>query len=721
MPVDVTLDFETRSERDIKRCGSFEYARDPSTSILCMSYKIDKLRTKLWSPVDAYPADLAEAVYNRCNMHAHNSFFECWVWYFQLVLQRGWPPIRPDLWFCSAASAAALSLPRNLHKVGEVLRLPILKDPAGQRLITDLCSPRKPTKKDKSKWNNDTAKLQKLYDYCVGDTETEACLEETIPPLIEREQATFLLDAEINARGIPVDMETVNAALAIATQVKGQLNHEVTGLTGGDITAGTQVQRIQKRIQDAHPALDLPNLQGPTIDAILEGGTLKGTEAERLLEIRQQSSKASLGKYQAIADSVGDDGRVRGTFLYYGANTGRWSGKGMQPHNFPRAGVDTDQIEALIQIIRSRDMDLLQLSFGDPLKTLSIGLRNMIQAKKGKRFIIVDFSAIEARVLAWLTGEEWKMQAFRDFDTGVGEDIYNLAAKNVFDLYGLKVNRQVGKVIELAFGYQGAVGAWSAMAKGYNVDLGESEGEAVEKATRKWVYSHWTRSCTALEMDPKDPRRASKLTDFEKELVSSCFTHDQWTVLKRIALAETIKDAWRASHPTVVKYWKDCEAAAIEATTKGGCVWVGKSAFYKEGRYLKCRLPCGRCITYCDPKVEGQKVAYDDNGIERFKWKQSFRYMRARGKQWFREFTYGGSICENITQGVARDLLVDAMFAAEAAGYKIVLHVHDEIVAEVDEGFGSAEELEQIMSVVPEWATGCPVAAAGFESERYRK
>ena len=734
----VTIDFETRSRRNIKRSGSYEYAKDVSTMVLCLVYKLDDAAEVLWVPGRPSPDELFEAIRKGAEVHAHNAFFERCIWWFVMCLQWGWPPVDTEQWHCTAAQASALSLPRSLDKCGEVLLLAVQKQKTGSALINALCVPRKPTKNDPSEWNNDPVKMQALFDYCVDDVGAERCLAESVPRLIERERQTWLLDQKINMRGIPVDMESVHAALKIANQVRDKANAEISELTSGAITRGTQSDRIRKRVLEAFPSLELPNMQAPTVDAILESGELNGSEAQRLLEIRQLVSKASVAKYAAVADMVSDDNRVRNCLLFYGANTGRWSGKAMQPHNLPRAGVDHDLIEPLIKTIRTGSLPALQVNFGDGLKTLSLALRNMIQAPAGKKLVVVDFAAIEARVLAWLAGEEWKMQAFRDFDTftgravlndkgepvkeRVGRDIYLLAADNVKEKYGIAVSRQVGKVIELAFGYQGGIGAWEAMAKGYGVDLGDSEGQDIDEITLEWCIRNWKAFCKLMAFPPKDPRWKKSIPLAEKHLLIRMSKGTSWPLLKRNALADSIKKAWRKAHPAIVKYWKDVQKAAVYATEHAGPRYVGNVCFYRQGTFLYCRLPCGRNITYCNPEIKTRKVPeVDEDGEEVYRLQASFSYMRSKGKLWYREYSYGGSLVENITQATARDFLVDSMFLAEMHNYPITFHVHDEIIAEVDTDFGSATELEGIMSQVPAWGAGCPIAAAGFEDTRYHK
>lgn len=717
----VSIDFETRSRCPIEH-GSHAYARDPSTSILCMAYKIEDGPTWLWAPGDIFPADLQEAILAGCTMRAFNAAFECFIWDMVAVPQHGWPAVKDSQWRCTAAQAANLCLPRNLEGACVVAGVESQKSKRGKALIKLLCVPQKITKKNKDEWNDDPALLWELYAYCMQDVNAEHSLAESIPEMGEREKATWLLDLQINKRGIPIDVETVNAALAIMEQAKQEAGLELGILTDFTVGAGTQVNQIRDFCNAQISGLNLKNLQKATIEAALERPDVQNSSVQKVLSLRQEGSKASTGKYTSMAATVSSRGRVHDVLLYYGANTGRWSGKKMQPHNFPRVGVPNKLIPSLISVIRTRNLDLLDAVFGRPMAALSKGLRNMIVAPQGRKFVVVDFSAIEARVLAWLAGETWKVKAFFDFDAGLTEDDnYVNAARGITEMTGIEADRQIGKVAELSLGYQGGVGAWNSMAKNYGLDLGMSEGDTAETLAREWCFDNWGGFCRVLDLPKNADIRNPKLDWADRVRYLDSLSQKLWIEVKRHALADTIKEGWRKSHPETTKFWKDVNRAACHAVNTSGPQYAGPVCFYRQGRYLFCRLPCGRNLCYVDPAIESRPIETDDNGEMKTVYRNCLRYKRARGKQWFKEFTYGGSLVENITQAVARDFLVEAMFAAERNNYAVTFHVHDEIIAEVDENFGSVEELEQIMSVVPAWGEGCPIAAAGFEGERYHK
>ena len=647
----VVFDFETRSAGPaLGKVGAWEYAKNATTEVLCMAYKVGPAATCLWLPGDGFPAELRRAIDRHFTWWAHNAFFERSIWRHIMQTRHNWPSIPDSQWRCSAAAAAAMSLPRSLAGAGAALGLARQKDEGGHQLMLQMCKPRAARKAEdpaQRYWFDDEARKQRLYSYCIADVDSQAELVDELQALPDREVSVWHLDQKINARGLPVDTETVAAAGCVLADCKRRDDQRIARLTGGKVTAATQRESLLNWLR-ANVAAPVPDVTKATI-AKLAALPLGDTVAQ-VLAIRQSQGLTSTAKYEPLATT--SDGRLRDLLLYHGASTGRWSGRRFQPQNLPRDGVAADEIETLIEAIRTTNTELLALLYGDALSALSMAIRNCVTAEEGKRLIVVDFSAIEARVLAWLAGEEWKLAAFDAFDAGHGEDMYRLSAARI----GSGVSRQIGKVAELALGYQGGVGAFQKMASNYGLSV----------------------------------------TD---------------------AKADSIKNAWRAAHPETVDLWHQAQAAAIAATVTPGAHVAGPLTFYRAGRYLYCRLPSGRNLTWVDPEIRQETPPWDGPDIDVL----TYMGTNCETRKWERKGTYGGDLVQSATQATARDLLVGAMFRAEKAGYPIVSHVHDELVCEVDEDFGSLAELERIVSTVPEWAAGCPIAAAGFEGKRYHK
>ncbi len=699
--LDVTLDFETRSPADLKRTGPWKYARHPGTEVLCLAYRIASDRTRLWLPWEHEPDDLLQAVEDGAIFHAHNAFFEQMIWMWVMAARYGWPSLPIERWRCTAAKAAAHCLPRRLERVGEALNLPVRKDDGGHKLMMKMSKPRallkseidqgyavqldlstglyakKPLVDGLSVYHDDIDDLRSVGDYCVTDVDVECEVDRRVPDLHPDEQKLWFLDQRINMRGIGVDVGTAEAAIKTVETMSRQGGPRLQALTNGEVEAATQRDRLLNwlRAQPECSDLDVPDLKKETIESLLREPAIQGTRVEEVLHLRQASSKTSISKFAAIVEGHdGDIPRLHSTFLFCGASTGRWSGKGVQPHNFPREGYEPDQIEGLVQDIRKQDPTLLRETYNaDPMVVLSRSLRNCLVADPGNTLYVCDFAAIEARVLAWLADETWKLQAFRDFDTvltydgkgkpvRLGQDMYVLAWQQIKRLTGMDIEdpkqaRQVGKVAELALGYQGGVHAFHSMARNYGVNVPDET-------------------------------------------------------------ANQIKVAWREAHPSVVSWWYDLQDAAMNAVRNPGSAFRAEKVifFRPEGkRSLYCRLPSGRCLTY--PAVCIKKKA-SPMGLRDALF---YRGIHSQSGRWVWVDTYGGKLAENITQAVARDCLVVGMFNLEAAGYPIVMHVHDEAVAETRDDFGSVEEVEHLMCRMPAWADGLPIAAEGFCSKRYRK
>lgn len=651
------LDFETRSAAELKSAGLDNYARDPSTDIWCMAYAFDD------EPVQLYQPSMSEDIFYDVINHAqddgtgkpgvivaHNAAFELAIWNHVLATRYGWPTLKPEQMRCTMAMAYAMGLPGSLDGAAAATGIDQRKDEKGARVMMQLAKPRKVTADGSVIWWDDPAKLQMLYDYCKQDVEVERALHKRLRELSPDEQELWLLDQKINARGIKVDLPSIDRADALVNAEKARLDQAMRDTTGNVVAGCTDVAQLTAWLR--YKGVNTEGVAKAHVTELMSRDDLPA-ECRKALELRQAAAKSSTAKLTAMAECAGPDGRMRGLFQYHGAATGRWAGRGPQLHNYPRPIVlhDQDEIEDVIANFDS--VPYLDMMYGEPMQLVSDCLRGMLIADEGKEFVCCDYSNIEGRVLPWLAGEDWKLEAFRAFDRGEGPDLYlvTVSRGRGISIEEAKPFRQEGKVEELAFQFGGGKGAMSTWCKTFGM----------------------------------------KMSDDEKE--------------RR-------KVAWRRAHPAIVRFWYALEEAAIRAVQEGGVHRARGIAFKVSGSFLWCQLPSKRLLCYPYPQI-GEGTFGND----------ALTYMAVNGvtRKWERCATYGGSLAENVTQAVARDILVAGIRNCEAAGYPVVMHVHDEIVAEVPLHEKSVDEMTSLMSNTPHWAAGLPVAAAGWRGRRYRK
>lgn len=697
----VTADYETRSRVELKKTGAYKYAIDPSTEPLCLAWRYAgdpkkylwhpafpnaRCKTKTWInaegkrirglPAHLLPyadgmpeegrADLDELSFRIqmgevTEIEAHNAMFERLITTY--VMPR-WAPlvVDPKLWRCSAAVAASFSLPRHLDGATKALDLGEKKDAAGKALIKKLCSP---SERLGGKFCEEVESLLELFDYCKQDVVAEEELAANLRPLIPIELATWQLDQEINLRGVCFDRPLVNRALEIVESEQANADLEVDCLTDGAVKGTAKRDDLMKWLTaEGYPA---DNLQGTTIDEVLEPGRWElKPDVRRVLELRRSVGRTSNKKFAAIREMITEDDRARGLLMYYGANTGRWAGKGIQPHNFPR-GTIKGKIDQLVEDIMTLDLESLRMIYGDPMELLASSLRGTIIATPGRTLNVADYAAIEARVTAWLSGQIDMLDLFR-----AGMDVYKVMAASIFQVPIEAVTpeqRQLGKAAILGLGFQ--MGA--------------------------------------------------------KKFVTTCAAAPYFITITE-DFAEGVVKAYRKKNDKIVATWKDLNDCALEAIRRGpGAppVLCGKVSWAQRGRFLHCKLPSGRVLSYCDPSIELKLVegVRADGSAYSF-IAPSIRFMGIDGKthQWVRMFTYGGSLMENVVQATARDLMRDAMLNIEASGiYQNVLTVHDELVAESDLDKGSVHEFEKLVTATQPWAAGMPVKAEAWRGTRYRK
>ena len=425
-----------------------------------------------------------------------------------------------------------------------------------------------------------------------------------------------------------------------------------------------------------------------TIEKALAAADMNPAMRELLL-IRLQASSTSTAKYRVLMRGTSGDSRLRGLLQFCGAiRTGRWAGRLFQPQNLPRPTLKQKAIDAGIEALRA---GCAHLTTDNVMELISSAIRSCIVAPPGKKLVVADLSNIEGRVQSWLANEEWKLKAFRDFDAGVGPDLYKLAYSKSFGIAPDKVNgdqRQVGKVQELALGYEGGVGAFATFAGAYGINLDDLAGKVLLDAPIDTI----AQADKFLGWFKKDNKSRYGLSD---DAFVAC------DVLKRM---------WRDAHPNIAGYWAALKDLVIKALVNRGNTFNELGLKVRASKnWLLLGLPSGRALCYPAPKIEdGDKITY--MGIDQYT------------RKWTRISTHGGKLFENLCQAVARDIMAANMPAIEAAGYAITLTVHDEIIAEApDQPHYNAEHLASLLAANPAWAPDIPLAAAGFETYRYRK
>ena len=639
------MDIESFSDVDLIKCGVYAYADSPAFEILLFAYSFDGGETQIidLAQGEKLPAEVEEAIFDvSVTKTAYNANFErtCLSKYFGRY-------IPPESWHCSAVQAAMLALPRSLEDVGRVLGLDEQKMKEGKELIRYFCIPCKPTKANGGRMRNlpchAPEKWELFKTYCKRDVDVEKSIRRKLHnfPIPESEMELYRIDQRINDRGVLVDMKLVRNAVScerLHKEVVTKRAYELTGLENPNSVAqlkgwlgdkGMEAESLSKK-------------------AVAEMIAETDGEVEELLRLRLMLAKTSVKKYEAIERSACSDGRVHGMLMFYGANrSGRWSGKNVQLHNLPKNYLpDLELARELVKQGRFEDIELLYDSTPNVLSEL---IRTAFIPKPGCRFVVADFSAIEARVMGWLSGEEWVLDVFR----GDGK-LYEMTASRMFGIPMSEIGkgsseRAKGKVASLACQYGGSSGALVSMGA---LDMGLTEEE----------------------LPP---------------LVA----------------------AWRKANPHMVQFWWDVDAAAVKAVTEKQKTKVGKIIFEYKSGILFITLPSGRKLSYVKPRMAVNKFGRDGLTYEGI----------SENKKWSRIETYGPKLVENIVQGTARDLLAEAMLRVEKKGYPIVMHCHDEIIAEVPEDSGSVDEMCEIMAVQPEWAEGLPLRADGYQCSFYQK
>lgn len=665
------IDFETRSELDLKERGLYNYARHPSTYVWCMGYAFDDEEPSIWTPDLPCPQWVAKHVTTGGAVFAHNAPFELAIWNNVLV-PLGWPELKPEQTYCTMAMCYAMALPGALEDAAMALGLPQRKDKEGRALMLKMARPISP-----GKWKDDLESRLRLYAYCTQDVVVERAIHSRLLPLSDYERRVWLLDYKINQRGIKVDVESARAGITLTESVKARLDKEMGAATGGAAQTCSALIPIKEWLADHGLPEALEGLDKSVVIEALDRDDL-APEVKQVLTLRQEAGKASTAKFSQMVNLAGEDGRLRNAFQYYGANTGRWAGRGVQLHNLPRNTPPAEVVDAVLGHVRNGDYEFVDAVYGAPLSILSRCLRGFFVPEQGHVLIGGDFASIEGRGVAWFCGEEWKLKAFREADAGTGPGIYELAYGRMYNVPPASVKnpsheRQIGKVAELALGYQGGIGAFQTMAKTYEVHVTDEQ-------------------------------------------------------------ADEFKVLWRAAHPKVVATWYELQRAAIAAVSNPGKVYgAGYGSrgvkFKMVGSFLFCLLPSESTLCYPYPKIlpgeYGEQLTYmtvpPQDGVKKGKIIDD----PLNAPRWARMSAHGGSLLQNITERICRDLLVDSMLRLDNRQACIGMHVHDEIVIESGlvgvEREEARKHMENIMRGAPGWAKDFPLYAKCELMSRYGK
>lgn len=720
----LTIDYETRSPVDLKSCGAYVYAENPLTDVIFLAVKEDDQVARVWvAPKFRHLVDneipdeeLLRLIDEAQELVAHNSFFEEVITKFKMPFELELSKVRDTM-----AQVQVCGFPANLDSSAKIISGgKVLKDEEGAALMKKLTSPRKLVKAEcmvilpeliekgllpeNSEWKDvkvkqkdfldrvstgkgtytedeikyflkyveDAPTYKRFLEYARQDVEVEYYIYTKLPKLSKDEQRVWEMSERINLRGVKIDVENAAKIEHAIDKFTAMECERALALTHGKVTSMKSPSSIKKWLSEN--GIDTDSVDKEAVKFLLSL-ELK-PEVREFLEIRQKTGKTSTGKYAAMRNSSALDGRIYGQFIYSGATTGRYSSKGVQIQNLSRPVgrknvVDEEFYpkkfeghteEKDIKLLASGDMDLVREFWRCPIVLASDLIRNMFVAKEDHDFICADFSAVEARGLAWLARQEDTLQAFRD-----GKDLYKVAASGIYkipyeevDGGGKGAQRQIGKVAILSCGYGGG---YSAMLRFGADRLGVTEEEG-------------------------------------KEIVK----------------------AWRKANYKIVEFWYALKDGALDAMRfPGERIHVDRVSFYKRGSFLTLRLPSGRDIYYPFAKIEDCDMPWEDKDGNVATQRLATAMTLTAQKVWVRRPLSHVVLSENVTQAACRDLLVNGMQNLEAAGYPIVMHIHDEVISEVPKSFGSLKEFEFLMAKLPYWAEGLPLVAEGWRDLRYQK
>ena len=691
-PPRCTIDFETRSACELagrKGRGAWLYSKHPSTQLLCLSYHLpgmDPKEPKLWHRAhpaigieeSAPPEDLFAYIATGGKIEAHNAAFETYVWEHVAVPQHGWPEIYEDQWLCSAAKAAAHALPRALDGAISALNLAVKKDPRGEALLKKYSKPKKLTKAereifgdDELVWNEDVEGIEQIWSYNKQDVRAEMGLSNALPDLSPMEQNVWHITQKMNRRGVLIDVDLAKAALHLVARAKIKANAELREMTG--IESATQRAVIKNWLANEE-LIQLPDTKAKTLEWILDRMELS-PRCRRVIEIVKEVNRTSTNKYQRMLECVDEDNRARELLLYCGAErTGRFAGRGIQIHNLPKGkfvkGISIDEACAAI---KSRDLQWCEFLDGkdDAMNLIASCLRGSIIAPPGRKLWTADYAAIEARCVLWESGATAALNVFFE-----GGDIYCDMASGIYGYQIVKdekalaknpeariaqvinamgsTQRDFGKVAVLGLGYGMGYIKFLITLRTYNIYLtrkdvlkmmGAARLAKYERIVHKKLFPSQADFTKDDGYDAKKHKAACREASMSKRRLTD-EREDPEKIIHELALCKFTVDTYRSRYPEVPQMWKDQEAAAIQAVRLQGKpieqrkIKCGVVTWYMKGRFLKCRLPSGRTLNYCDPEIKMAKTSWGES-------RPSLRFMGIdqKTKKWTRQSSYGGKLC----------------------------------------------------------------------------
>ena len=669
------LDTETYSATDIRSAGSYKYMDDPAFEILLLPFAWDDGPVTVLDLTD--PADHEELQDIISGLKdpevikvAHNSAFERRAYHRAFKFYQP-----PEQWVDTMILCAMNGLPMSLDAAGEALGLEEQKIKEGTALINYFCKPCKPTIANGGRTRNlphhAPDKWERFKEYAKRDVEVERTIYKMLQhhPIPDFERELWAADARINERGVMIDTELAEAAIAVDDAFTAEHTEEMQKLTGLDNP--NSVAQLKEWL--AMVGIDCESLNKETVGDLKKKVTDPTTK--RVLELRQLLGKTSTTKYKAMTNAACEDDRVRGLLQYYGAGrTGRWAGRLVQVQNLPQNHLD--DIGAVRELVRQRDLETLELCFDSVPDVLSQLIRTAFIAKRGHTFLVADYSAIEARVIAYLAGEQWRMDVFAK-----GGDIYCSSASQMFKVpvekHGVNSHlRQKGKVAELACGYGGGVAALKAFGA---EKMGLTETEMQD------IVNQWRLA------SPTIPRLWRRIEDAARAALANPG--------RRCAVLRKYRDVERARQNEALTGGRGYSQEFLA----GGAVCT----FWRDKDALRCKLPSGRILTYWQARLDSEN-------------KICFMGQNQTTRKWERTDTWGGKLVENVVQAFARDCLAVAILRLEKAGFNICFHVHDEIVAEAPVG-SRWEDMAEIMGRPIDWAPGLLLRADGYDTKFYMK